>query len=201
MNKEQTDSSYAIPWNLSKMKLLANRHRPLLLFNSKIVTYHLGKLTLMNVDNGKSEEICSLPIGMVKHYLCTFRLFERLFHIEPKTAARVSSTSFILAFQGKIYYVCAKTKQIKAEHSFTQGMSSPLGFAIVQNIHGFEDGILYGEYISNKDRKKSVGIFHRSLLLLFICPVCTTRCDPIDCRMPDFTVLHHFLELAQTHVH
>ena len=28
-----------------------------------------------------------------------------------------------------------------------------------------------------------------------------TLCDPIDCGMPGFPVLHHLLELAQTHVH
>ena len=26
-------------------------------------------------------------------------------------------------------------------------------------------------------------------------------CDPMDCRMPGFSVLHYFLELAQTHDH
>ena len=29
---------------------------------------------------------------------------------------------------------------------------------------------------------------------------CPTLCDPMDCRMPGFSVLHHFPELAQTHV-
>ena len=28
-----------------------------------------------------------------------------------------------------------------------------------------------------------------------------TLCDPLDCSTPGFPVLHHFLELAQTHVH
>ena len=28
-----------------------------------------------------------------------------------------------------------------------------------------------------------------------------TLCDPMDCSMPGFSVLHHVLELAQTHVH
>ena len=26
-------------------------------------------------------------------------------------------------------------------------------------------------------------------------------CDPVDCSTPGFPVLHHLLELAQTHVH
>ena len=39
----------------------------------------------------------------------------------------------------------------------------------------------------------------------FVCgsvtPSCLTLCDPMDCSTPGFPVLHHLLELAQTHVH
>ena len=30
---------------------------------------------------------------------------------------------------------------------------------------------------------------------------CPALCDPMDCRIPGFPVLHHLLGLAQTHVH
>ena len=30
---------------------------------------------------------------------------------------------------------------------------------------------------------------------------CLTLCNPMDCSMPSFTVLHHLLELAQAHIH
>ena len=30
---------------------------------------------------------------------------------------------------------------------------------------------------------------------------CSTLCEPIDCRKPNFPVLHHLQELAQSHVH
>ena len=30
---------------------------------------------------------------------------------------------------------------------------------------------------------------------------CLTLCDPMDCSMPNFPVLHHFPEFVQTHVH
>ena len=43
------------------------------------------------------------------------------------------------------------------------------------------------------------------VFLLFCCCsvtlLCLTLCDPRDCSMPGFPVLHHLLELAQTHVH
>ena len=34
-----------------------------------------------------------------------------------------------------------------------------------------------------------------------VAQLCPTLCDPIDCSIPGFLVLHHLLELAQTHVH
>ena len=34
-----------------------------------------------------------------------------------------------------------------------------------------------------------------------VAQLCPTLSDSMDCSMPGFTVLHHFLELAQIHVH
>ena len=34
-----------------------------------------------------------------------------------------------------------------------------------------------------------------------IAQLCLTLCDPMDCSMPGFPVLHQLLKLAQTHVH
>ena len=43
-----------------------------------------------------------------------------------------------------------------------------------------------------------------ALLSIYCCSVaqlCPTFCDFMDCSTPGFLVLHHLLELAQTHVH
>ena len=34
-----------------------------------------------------------------------------------------------------------------------------------------------------------------------VAQLCLTLCYPMDCSMPDFPILHHLLELVQTHVH
>ena len=34
-----------------------------------------------------------------------------------------------------------------------------------------------------------------------VAQLCPTLCDPMDCSMPDFPVLHYLPELAHTHVH
>ena len=38
-------------------------------------------------------------------------------------------------------------------------------------------------------------------LLLFLTKACSTLCNPMNCSMPGFSVLHYFQEFAQTHVH
>ena len=45
-----------------------------------------------------------------------------------------------------------------------------------------------------------------SIVLTFIwcwsvAQLCPTHCDPMDCSMPGFPVLHYLSEFAQTHVH
>ena len=40
-----------------------------------------------------------------------------------------------------------------------------------------------------------------TLLLLSVLNSCATLCDPMDCSMPGFPVLHYLVEFAQTHVH
>ena len=41
-------------------------------------------------------------------------------------------------------------------------------------------------------------LFH---LVVVQSPSCQTLCDPMDCSMLGFPVLHHLLEFAQTHIH
>ena len=38
-------------------------------------------------------------------------------------------------------------------------------------------------------------------LLVFSCSIMSWLCDPMDCSMPGFLVLHYLLEFAQKHVH
>ena len=45
-----------------------------------------------------------------------------------------------------------------------------------------------------------LGYFIELLLLLFSHSV-VSLCDPMDCSMPGFPVLHYLQEFAQTHVH
>jgi len=59
----------------------------------------------------------------------------------------------------------------------------------------------FHHYISGSDRF-FICFWGVSIMLLFFVPKsCLTLCDPMDCNMPGFPVLHHLAEFAQTHVH
>ena len=40
-----------------------------------------------------------------------------------------------------------------------------------------------------------------SVQFISVTQLCPILCDPKDCSTPGFPVLHHLLELAQTHAH
>ena len=45
-----------------------------------------------------------------------------------------------------------------------------------------------------------IASFHYNICMIVIQSLSHAVCDPMDCSMPDFPVLHHLPELAQTHV-
>ena len=44
-------------------------------------------------------------------------------------------------------------------------------------------------------------VIHMVVRCCSVTKTCLTLCCPMDCSMPDFPVLHYFLEFVQTHVH
>ena len=47
----------------------------------------------------------------------------------------------------------------------------------------------------------SSNVLKRIFFWVVVVHLCPTLCDPTDCSMPGFPLLHHLPELAQTHVH
>ena len=68
---------------------------------------------------------------------------------------------------------------------FLQNFKKPLTHFSVKNANSF----------TTKIKKKNPPV-PRSVAKL-----CPTLYNPMDCSTPDFTVLHHLPELAQTHIH
>ena len=61
-----------------------------------------------------------------------------------------------------------------------------------------------GSHLSNLNslwKPRWIMLDKRGCCFCSVIQLCPTCCDPMDCSTPGFPVLHHLLELAQTHVH
>jgi hypothetical protein len=146
------------------MRIIAQRHRPLLAVGKKILTCHFGGIYLLDADNGKTEFICKLPIGGLKRLGSRSRLLERLFRLEVKATIAITETQLLLSFRGSIYRIDLVAKSIVKEHTYRSGMNNPLLFTRIEGVAGFDDCIAYGEYTLNPHRKNSSAIYVRNLL-------------------------------------
>ena len=57
------------------------------------------------------------------------------------------------------------------------------------------------EWVSGLELVKNVTRYNFVLCCCLVPQWCAALCDPMNCRTPGFSVLHHLPELAQTHVH
>ena len=75
-------------------------------------------------------------------------------------------------------------------HPQARGTKASLRLSIYNKMHQLRNLIL-----------TSFNKFTQSYCCSSVAQLCLTLCDPMNCSMPGFPVLHHLLEFAQTHVH
>ena len=145
------------------MRLVAKRHRPLLVMGDKVITCCRGKICSLDVDSGKSELITHLPVPKWKRALSYFRFFERLLRIEARTAVILDEEHILISMDGYSYCVNVKNGEMVREYSYRNSMSNPRRMCRIEGIDGFDDCIAYGEYLLNSKRTKPSGVFVRKL--------------------------------------
>lgn len=120
--------------------------------------YKRGKLFIVT-DHSRVEinlyNFCGVLFGLGMR----IRLIERLLRLEPRCACCIED-GYLLSWQGKAMRI-QKDGAVTIDHIYRSGMNNPISFAMIKNMPGFEDGILYGEYWGNLD-KTSVAIWRRN---------------------------------------
>ena len=132
------------------MELLAKGNSYLYYGDDYNLYYRKGRLSLAS----RKGEIHSfaLPLSLIKRIGARFRITDRLFRLAPRTAIRISNDEFLVSYNGVIYLVNARSKQMKEEHHFAGIMNNPLSFTRITGVEGFEDCITYGEYMMNPNK-------------------------------------------------
>ena len=105
--------------------------------------------------------------------------------MNPWTAARQASLSFAIS-QSLLKFISAES--VMLSNHLILCYPVPLLPSIFPSIKVFSNMLYSRTFVS-------LFLFSHSVMS------CPTLCDPMDCSMSDFPVLHHLPEFAQTHVH
>lgn len=147
-----------------KLIKLANRLRPLCEVDGKLICYSKYSLVSFNPNEMEKKTITKLTGNGIKKTLSNLRIFERLFRTEVKTACVVNNDCIIFSHNGCSYAYDMSKKSLSEEHHFRDGMSNPLHYTVIENVKGFENMVVYGEYFSNTTRNENVKIYGRNNL-------------------------------------
>ena len=119
--------------------------------------YRKGCLYYGNAVEEEAELLMKLPMGIAKRLLCKMRLMERLLRLEPRFAVPYES-GFLMSWNGALYYVDRENRSVRCMHKYREGMNNPLSINKIEEIDGFSDGYVYGDYWGNP-HKEAVSIY------------------------------------------
>lgn len=113
--------------------------------------YKKGRLYLADAPEQKPRLLTELKSSPFRTLLTRIRLTERLFRMEPRLAVPMND-GFLLSWSGAMHFVDVNMAQVHRLHNYRRGMNNPLGITKLENIPGFTDGYVYGEYWGNTER-------------------------------------------------
>lgn len=117
-----------------------------------------NKLYRMAAGEQKIEFLTVLPAKQLTRLLFRFAWVFRLKRM-GFGAGIYFQDRYFFCYDSKIYSYYPDTSDLKCEFLFLNGRG-PLSFTVVEGIHGFEDGLYFGEYFGNP-KKKSVRIYKK----------------------------------------
>jgi hypothetical protein len=138
----------------------------------------MGRIYLLN--QGKLER--SFPVFHTKKetLLGRCKLAYRLFRLGVRAAIAIDEDHVLLSLGNMIYELDLRQEQLSLGYYCGQGIR-PLLFSEVKGIDSFEDGIYFGGYLSNPDKR----------------PVCVYKRVGVD----RWKIVHTFPQGSINHVH
>lgn len=140
------------------VKVIQSNCTPLcILPSNKLVAYSLGKLIMFN--NGHKEREYRIFNDFKECTLGRFKLLYRLLRLGIRSALAIDEDNILISKSNFIYEFNLSTGHLS--HGFNCGPGiRPLIYSQIKDIDSFEDGVYYGGYLSNRE-KKPVSIYRR----------------------------------------
>ena len=128
-----------------------------ILHNGKLLCYRYRKLLV--VKDGKVEKEIPVSVGAAEKLLGWCRLASRLLRFGVRVAAAIDDSHAIICIGNTLHEVDIERGSVSKGWYCGDGVR-PLLMTLVKEINGFSDGLYFGGYLMNRE-KKPVHIYHR----------------------------------------
>ena len=141
------------------VKRIAKKTMPLCFMpDGRLLCYRKG--CIIEMVDGKEVRSISIPITLKEKVLGCSKLATRFFRLGIR-AVQVLDNEHVILSRGNMLYELDLTKGIMSDGWFCGEGVRPLQFTKVENIDGFTDGIYFGGYLGNME-KKPVHVYRRN---------------------------------------
>lgn len=128
--------------------------------DNSLLCYYKGRIVQYNYNNLREGKIVAdIPVFFLKRMLLRIRMLERIMHFEIRWGIVVSEADILILLGTNIFRFNIDSGSFNLELELNN--SKPLSVYRIKDIKGFEDGILVGDYLPNKERKE-VHIYMRT---------------------------------------
>lgn len=117
--------------------------------SNRYIAYKKGCIYSVSSDLKECRLLCHIPMTIKEKIICRIPIIARMLRFTPRAVVAVDSDSIIFAYRGCIYNLNSNSGVLTCEHKFPAPMRAPLSFSKLDNVAGFENTIIYGEYHGN----------------------------------------------------
>lgn len=125
--------------------------------NGRLVCYQHGDVFVLEHD--QELQRFALFNSFKERILGRINYFSRLLRLGVRTAEAIDDSTIILSVGNMLYELNINSGVLSKGYFCGEGIR-PLVFTMVKNIDGFDDGLYFGGYLGNME-KKTVNVYHR----------------------------------------
>lgn len=131
-------------------RFIAKGYKPLCATKSGLLAYHRHALYLY--DGNEFANLLAFPVNLKKRAMSCHRILERMTRSEPQSAVFYGEDIFV-ARRHEILQISIDTGNIVDKHDYRKSYIHTNKLSVIENVSGFSDCIVYGEYQPNAKRE------------------------------------------------
>lgn len=123
------------------------------LADNSLLCYYKGKIVqYYSNDSSERKIVANIPISFIKRFILRIRMIERITHFDVRWGILVSEADILILLGTNIFRLNIDSGNFELELELND--TKPLSVYRIENIEGFEDGIILGDYSPNKERNE-----------------------------------------------